>query len=301
MMNRSLVVFFTLSAAACGSSSGDGKDAGAPSGNSTVADAYCAEVAKCCTQMHLSSNGQMCRLLLAGGSYSAEAGNACLAEIKAQSAAGTFCSNSNSSSACGSLYSGGSGSKKPGEACNQDGDCASASDGKVTCASLYNDVTRDWINKCQVQMRGKAGDSCLGTQDGDIFSSLGTTSATDIPARGYVCNTADGVECEAGACVALAAVGQSCSFASDCVRSAYCGQASRCVARVAAGATCTGVDSDECAIGSYCPAVSPRACTAQVPNFASCSSDAMCSSDSCEDSICQPNMLETIGWGLLCS
>lgn len=296
MTRPSLLACLTLAAVACGSST-DSK-----SGNQDLAGVYCAEVAKCCAQVHLSSNGSVCRFMLSGGSSDPAASSACLAEVQAQSAAGTFCSSSSStSSACNAAFgSGGTGNKKPGDTCTQDGDCASSSDGNVACASLYDDSKETWIYKCQVQMRGQVGDVCLGTRDGAAFWS-NPSDATDIPARGYVCDTADGVECKAGTCAALAALGQSCGDTSDCVRTAYCDQTAHCAARVSAGAACTGADSDECLTGFYCPDASPRQCTAQVGTFTSCTSDAMCSSGSCASGSCQPNAFESIGWALLCS
>jgi hypothetical protein len=264
------------------------------------ADTFCGEVAKCCVQYHMTANGQLCQFMFTGGSYNAAAGDACLAEIKAASAAGTFCSSDTSSSACNGVTGSTSGNKQPGDACDVDSDCAKSSQGKVVCASAYDGNV--WIHKCQVQIPGQAGSNpCLGTQDGAMFSSIGTTNAGDVPASGYVCNTADGLECTSGTCVALAGVGQTCSYASDCVRTAYCDATSHCTGRVAAGAACTGVDADECALGYYCPDASPRQCTAKVATGGTCAADAMCSSGTCSGSICQPNFLEQVGWAIMCS
>jgi hypothetical protein len=285
-----LVSLALLAAAGCGKSDAE-----------KFADTFCAEVAKCCVQYAMSANGQLCHFLFTGGSYNAAAGDACLAEIKAQSAAGTFCTSDSSSSVCNQVAgSSSNGNRQPGATCEFDSDCATSGQGKVACASAYDGTV--WIHKCQVQMAGQAGDSpCLGTQDGMVFSSIGTLNSTDVPASGYVCNTADGVECSSGACVALAGVGQGCSYASDCVRTAYCDATSHCTGRVAAGGACTGVDADECEGGYYCPQSSPRQCTAKLPTGATCASDAMCSSDTCSGSTCQPGFLEQLGWAIMCS
>jgi hypothetical protein len=225
---------------------------------------------------------------------------ACLAEMRSQVAAGTFCSHDGPSDACNAAFaSSATGNKKPGETCDGDSDCAPSSDGTVVCESLY--VGSDWIHKCQVRMPGKLGDGpCLGTQDGTMFSSNSNTTPTDVTARGYVCDTADGLECSSDKCVALASAGQACSYASDCILTAYCDSKDRCVGRITAGGACTGVDSDECALGYYCPDASPRQCAAQVGTGASCSSDAMCKSGMCTSATCKPNMLETFGWALIC-
>jgi hypothetical protein len=287
-MKATLLACLVLVASACGGN--DGGKFGAT---------YCAEAAKCCTQLGISGGGQLCQLMFSAVPSNA-ATDACLAEMRTQVAAGTFCSHDGPSEACNAAFaSSATGSKKPGETCEVDSDCAPSSEGKVICASRY--IGEAWVHKCQVQLRGQVGDGpCLGTQDGAMFSSTSTTAATDVASRGYVCDTADGVKCSSDKCVALASLGQTCAYASDCVRTAFCDSKDRCVARVAAGATCTGTDSDECAIGYYCPDASPRQCAAQLGTGASCSSDAMCKSSTCTDGTCKPNMLETFGWALIC-
>lgn len=287
-MQRFILVCLALVASACSSNEG-GK----------FANAYCPEVAKCCSKLGFSGgDGQMCRFMLSAAPSNA-ATDACLAEMRSQVAAGTFCVADGPSPACDTAFSSNaSGNKKPGDDCDLDSECAPSTDGKVACESLY--VDPNWLHKCQLRMPGKVGDACIGTQDGEVFSSTSASTLTDIPARGYVCNTADGIKCASDKCVALADVGASCNYASDCVRTAYCDSKDRCAARVVAGGTCTGVDSDECAIGYYCPAASPRQCTAQLGTGASCSSGEMCKSGTCTDGTCKPNILETLGWGLIC-
>jgi hypothetical protein len=154
MKLTALLPYFLLLAAACGKSDAE-----------NFADSYCAEVAKCCTQAGLSSNGQMCHMLFSGGSYNATAGQACLNDMKAKVAAGTFCSDNETSTACNQVYStGASGNKKPGDTCEQNSDCASSAKGKVTCASLYTG-SANWIsqmpgaNSRQGRRRALLGDS----------------------------------------------------------------------------------------------------------------------------------------------
>ena len=278
--------------------------AGCDSGKSDVqkfADAYCAEVAKCCVQAGMSGNGQLCHFAFtAGGSYNAAAGEACLAEVRAEVAAGTFCTSDRAAtSACDNVVTSPGGGKQPGETCDVSSDCAKSSEGEATCTQTYNGT--DWVGSCQVQIPGKAGDSpCIGTQDGDVLSYVGSGSSDVIP-RGYVCNTADGLKCSSGTCVALAAVGATCSYSSDCVRTAYCDGTDHCVARVAAGATCTGSDLSECAAGTYCPTTSPRQCGAKLEIGATCGSNDMCVSANCEGSTCKPNLIDNMGWQILCS
>jgi hypothetical protein len=133
-----------------------------------------------------------------------------------------------------------------------------------------------------------------------VFFSYDTSSATDVTPQGYVCDTALGIECQGGTCVALAGVGGGCTFTSDCVRTAFCDTArDQCAARVAGGAACTGSDSTECVDGYYCATSGPQQCTAKLATGAQCSDDVMCKSDSCENT-CQPGFLDTLGLGLLC-
>jgi len=79
-----MVCLAAASFAACGKSDAE-----------KFADAYCAEVAKCCGAASMPADGKMCHqwaaFAAAGGSYNAAAGDACMAEIKSEVAAGTFC------------------------------------------------------------------------------------------------------------------------------------------------------------------------------------------------------------------
>jgi hypothetical protein len=274
------------------------------SGADKFADSFCAEVAKCCDQLGYTDHGKMCNNLMSfavmGGSYDSKAGDACLAEIKAQAAAGTFCSGAGPSKNCDAVFPPKSGNKKPGETCEFDSDCASSSQGEAGCNMTM--VGSDWVGKCQVRMPGKAGDTpCLGTQDGDMFSSLGSTDGADGPAQGYVCNVADGVICKSGSCVALASEGTSCGSTGDCVRTAFCDyKTDKCTARLAAGAVCTGSDSAECMDGYYCPSGSPKQCTAQLAQGASCTDSDMCQSGNCSGGVCKAGFLDQMGFGLLC-
>jgi hypothetical protein len=281
ILRISLVSILALSAA-CGKSDSE-----------NFVDTYCSEVGKCCGQAGLPSDGKTCRqwmaLGAAGGSYSSSAGDACLAEMRAQVSAGTFCTGQSTStpSACDSVYGTGSkGTKKPGETCDFDSDCAPSSDGAVRCADLYTGDT--WINKCQVRMAGKAGDSpCVGTQEGDAFLGYQASGATDIVARGYVCDTANDVSCEDGTCAALAALGASCLISTDCVRSAYCSYPGDvCTTKVDVGGACTGIAGSECVDSAYCD-TSAKKCVSKLANGGDCTSSTVCQSGYCSNGTCQ--------------
>jgi hypothetical protein len=266
-------------------------------------DSYCAEVAKCCGQAGLPANGQTCHqwmtLAATGGSYNSSAGNACLAEMNAQVAAGTFCSDLNSSSStstCDSVFGSATGNKKPGETCSFDSDCATSSEGKVVCASLY--VNSAFIDKCQVQIPGKAGDTpCVGTQEGDTFLSYQASGATDVVPRGYACDVANAVTCQDGTCVALLPLGASCMISTDCVRTAYCSYPQDvCTTKINAGGACTGIAGSECVDSAYCD-TSALQCKPTLADGAQCGSSAQCQSDYCSNGTCQGNSL---GLQLLC-
>jgi hypothetical protein len=279
-MKRTLALLLVLTAAC------DKNDA------AKFADAYCAEIAKCCGQAGLPADGKQCRRLFDGfasrGWFNAAAADACLAETRSRVSAGTFCTGFNpltresSPSACTSIIDTSFGSAKPGADCVQTDDCAPSPEGEVKCvlADGYG-----YVHRCQVRMRGKPGDSpCVGTQGRTDFES--SSSGTNVLAKVYVCNVLDGLRCVNDACTALAGLGDGCSSSSECVPDAYCDpSSSRCVARVAAGGTCAGADTFECGDGFYCPSSGAQQCTAKLAQGASCTSNAMCQG-SCANHVC---------------
>lgn len=282
-----LVALPLLSSLACGGKSDAEK----------FADDFCAEVSKCCGQQGLPSDGKTCRMLMSmGQGYNASAGEACLSEVRAQVSAGTFCQNTTSDqSPCSSVYSGSSsnatGNKKPGDSCTTENECAKSSEGQVVCTGTSLD---DRV--CQVRVAGKAGEACVGTQEGDTYYGNG---GDDISSRVTVCNVSDGLRCSKSTCVALTAVGGSCSVDNDCVRSAYC-DGSLCATKISNGGACA--DTNDCVAGSYCN--SSKKCTSQLANGATCSASEMCLSWYCDDTVCT-DLGSAIGAGfglkLLCS
>lgn len=285
---RCLFAVIAVLAAACGKSDAE-----------KFADEYCGEVKKCCAQMGSEGEGRFCKMAFTSGGFDAQAGQACLAEMRAQVANGTFCTaGAAAASACQDVIKNPNGNRQPGQSCDFEDDCAPSSEGEVICASHYDG--NDWIHQCQLRIRGQAGSPCIGTQDGDMFTTMGANNSDELTARGYVCHTADGLTCKGDTCVTLAAVGTTCSFTSDCVASAYCDGSDHCAARVAPDGTCTGADTAECTDDHYCASASPRQCKAKAPTGSPCSDDAMCASNDCNGTTCQPSVLDQIGWGLLC-
>lgn len=274
---------------------------GGKSKEESFADTYCAEVLKCCTQAGLSGGqGSLCRMGMAGGVTNIDA---CLTEMHAEVADGSFCTYlgnpptaTAASAACAAPVR--HGNKKPGEDCIVDSDCAVSTLGPVVCAGAY--VDGDFINKCQVQIPGKAGDSpCLATREGNMTSSAGQT--TDVAPQGIVCDSADGVVCQRETCVALTTVGGTCGASSECVRTAFCESSQgKCTTRLAIGRSCPGRDDDECE-GGYCADQGgERTCAPRLLNGAVCTQDSMCTSDNCIEGSCKPSLFDAFGLGFLC-
>jgi hypothetical protein len=251
-------------------------------------EGYCAEIAKCCSQANLSIDDESCRAewaaLALAGAYSAQAGGACLAEVRAQASAGKFCQSLSQSfpAACATVYGGGS-KQQPGGSCRFDSDCAASSEGDVICASA--NIGGNFVNKCQVLVTGKAGDTpCTATRDGDTFVPYADPNASEVPAKSFVCNLADSLQCRLGTCAALVAIGAQCNVSSDCVRGAYCASG-QCASRVAAGDSCAGGDTMECVDGQFCESSAKR-CTAKVANGGKCTIPSNCQSNYCLNNSC---------------
>jgi hypothetical protein len=189
------------------------------------ADAYCAEMAKCCGQAGLPTDGKICHQLvsMASGSYNSKAGDACLADMRTQVAAGTFCSGEASSAACDSVFGNGSstGNKQLGEACEFDDDCARSSEGLVKCDLESNTCVA----------RKDLGASCSFSSDcvPSTFCDFSKDVCTARVAAGNACTGTSSDECvdgyycpsSSGKCTAQSANGASCTLSSEC-KSLYC-------------------------------------------------------------------------------
>jgi hypothetical protein len=289
-------------------SCGDG-GAGAGSAQAFVGS-YCDLFAPCCVKADLRSDGQTCRIFLGAfapvSRYDKQKGEACLAEMKVAAAKPEFCAQSDDQTpkVCDEVFGPAQGTKAPGETCDQDDDCAPSSEGKVDCATSFAGTAQ--VRKCQVQVRGKAGDKpCIGSVEGG--STLSNGGFDDPPSKGFLCYDQDGLHCDStsDACVAYKAVGESCTssgFARDCVAGAYCDQTQKtCLARKPVGATCSeGAFSSqsECAAGNYCLAAGT--CAAQAALGAACTMDKQCQTDTCVNSTCRPNPVSNLGLALIC-
>lgn len=193
------------------------------------ADSFCAEIAKCCVQAGLPGDGKACHALealgAASGSYNSQAADACLAEVRSEVSAGTFCTalGSSSPSACDSVYGNSSGKKKLGESCNVDSDCAPSRTAEVACN----------MGTCTALLA--VGATCTFSSD---------------------CVRAAFCDYSKNACAARVPAGGACAGGSstECVTGYYCSSGSnQCAPQVANGTACTTAamcQSDYCASGT---------------------------------------------------
>lgn len=257
----------------------------------------CDELAPCCEAAGRPADGAQCRAFysafVGSAGYDQAAADACLTEFRARKDA---CDTSTRTApSCGKVFSTTSGTKQPGEACDSESDCAASDEGDVECESDYIDGAT--VQQCQVRIPGTAGSApCVGTVDGNVTYYSGARDG--IPAKGYLCDVADGLSCDSttGACKALAAVGEACT--GECVPSAYCEFATGvCQERLAIGSACQ--NDDDCVAKAFC-AASTKVCTAALASGAACESSAECESKSCTNQKCASDGLNDLSLALLC-
>ena len=298
------VIGSTVIAVAPGCSSGSG----GASGKDDFIAKYCAEFSPCCAKAGRPTDGAACRAIfgaLTPPGYDPAAGNACLAEVQAAASSPTFCDNTGNVPApsCDMVFAKTGGTLQPGAPCTQDAECALSAEGKVICASLYKNGAE--IRKCQVQIAGKSGDSpCAGTVDGNITFFSGSSTATDVAPKAYLCDVATGVYCDSSteACVAIGQIGDMCSANSGsygCVKTAYCDSVTKtCTAKKVVGDACTSFP-DPCAAGNYCDDATLK-CTVALDDGAPCMSGRTCASGSCVNGKCAKAGSTDIGLAFLC-
>jgi len=294
------MVALAVSSLAAGLTCGDDDSAGG------FAAAYCDLLKPCCAMANLRTDGKQCQLFfgafVGGAKFNTEAGDACLAATRALSSRPDFCKNLDApeTAACEKVFEQPGGSKQPGETCTDAFECAKSTEGEVDCETEFGPGGAQ-VRKCQLAIRGKEGDKpCVGTKEEDFTSR--NLSLDDVPARGYLCDTADGLRCDTTnhTCVKLKPAGEPCTSSStECVRTAYCDTAAdRCTDRKSPGAACTSASfsNEECAAGNWCgPA---RICAAQVANGAACTAMQECQSENCLNMKCEPN--SDLGLAFVC-
>lgn len=277
--------------AACSGAGTPTPDGGTPTTDLTVtafAEQYCATLKDCCAKADLATDGAACQALFAWGAtsstFDAAAGAKCLASMKAAQSDADFCSLSKPQEGCDQVLKSKSGTKTPGEACSKDADCASSTEGDVECYSVYDGGAE--TRSCMVLLSGKLGDKpCVGTRDGEVRWSDWDPAKGAAPVKGYVCDLRAGNRCDKASmtCLALKAVGEACSSSMDCASNAWCDfDADECAARKAVGEACTS--TSQCVSTAYCGAASK--CVARLADGASCGSGDECASGSCVNTKC---------------
>ena len=262
-----------------------------------IAD-YCDVYKPCCTAAGLPGDGKACRQMFASASspqakYDSTQGDACLSGLQQQSSQPGFCEGSIvPPSACARAFGGTAGSD-----CIQDSDCPPSTDGEVRCVSgAINGMP---VRQCQVQSPGQAGSTpCVGSVRNGQTEYSGTVSG-EIPARGYLCDAANGLRCDrdSGTCVALTANGAMCMLSTDCVAGDFCDATTgTCAARKPTGATCID-QANECQDGSYCNATTMM-CVPQLDVGGACTDNVQCRTSNCPDGTCQPT--PSVGTNSIC-
>ena len=269
-----------------GGSSGTGGGAHDPSTLDGFFAALCASEAPCCVEGGFSADPAEClsffRSLQVDVTYDAAKGADCVEWLRASTRDYTICLGTQTPPAsCDDALVAPQGERLPGDTCSTPADCAPSTEGEVDChLELLSSTT---TMKCQLQIRGKAADApCLGTRDDTGTSGL--VFEGGAPARGYICNLADGLYCDGTACAPTSPVGGPCDETHLCDNASYCDfGAGACVARRALTAPC---DADgQCLKSLYCNPEND-ACATRLATGAACTDSAQCASSICSNGSC---------------
>jgi hypothetical protein len=197
--------------------------------------------------------------------YDASKAGECLARLRAFGTSCTISGNDENAleNVCSELVTG---VQPLGESCASTKACAKSDRGNVICRS--SPTSGDPIPPmavCALEIVGQVGDRCLGP----------SPPLVGMPAdpRPYADRCADGLYCDATSnCAAALAIGQACSFTSECGPDRACDVTTRqCILKKADGTPCAG--NGECASGTCrgdtCIAGEPigteKNCTVQTP------------------------------------
>jgi len=268
-----------------GGTSGSGGAAGAgaydPSTLQGFFGALCASEGPCCVDHGMSADPAEClafvQAINVGITYDAVQGAECVKWLRAATNDYTVCLGSESPpAACDRAFVSPVGTHLPGEPCASQADCAPSTEGEVDCHVEISQRT------CQLQLRGHAGDApCLGTRD--ARGTSGVVFPDGAPARGYLCDLADGVFCDGTACKQLSPLGGPCDELQPCDLATYCDNATgACVARRAVAEPC---DWDQCVASAYCDGATDR-CATRLAAGALCTDSDQCASYICSEGAC---------------
>ncbi len=290
-----------------GGSPGNASSSGGGPGDTSTFEGFVAEYCNlfqpCCTAARRPAGTTRCRAFVGAfansGGYDPARGEACISAARSEATKPTFCEEGaaeNVGRACADVLSRSNGTKAPGEPCESRSDCVSTTEGEAHCVSRTSDDAT--TRRCQLRVRGKEGDDCVGQKTGD-FTFVQTSGDTPVT-RAVVCWTDDNLFCDPSKkCSKVGEIGAPCSGGGGgCVDSAFCdGQTQTCLARKPGGAECVGPSAAECVDKHYCDEATKK-CTATLPAGGACTRGTQCTSASCTNGTCEP--LDSLTLDLLC-
>jgi hypothetical protein len=220
-----------------------------------AAQLTCQSLGACCDREGVAFDATQCRERIVaelpgsleaespGGTYDPKLAAACLAEAKPRTTCGEIDDSGGTLEACEHVLHG---TLAPGARCETSSECEVGPGQSVSCTSDGGDDDGDAV--CVVfthgtAQRGKLGDDCRRTCDGDCFLSSSPNPARFTLHGGNVgCYRDDGLRCVGeGRCAALADLGEECTLDDECVEGAFCGGGSVpgvCTALFENGADC---------------------------------------------------------------
>ena len=169
--------------------------------------------------------------------------------------------------ACESVYKG---TSAAGDACEFHLECDAPPGGGASCRNMDS----DGVGVCEILYRGKEGDPCRMTVEGDESTASSSMQGTAI------CYKEDGLYCsEETGCSAVNQIGRSCDY-DTCAIGAYC-DSGACEARKGVGEACS--DSWACVDGLVC--MPDGTCGAPKPAGAACTESTECEYE-CDNGVC---------------
>jgi hypothetical protein len=216
-----------------------------------VAQTFCDSLGECCEQANESFDGAACRgeaqaTLLAiltqneKMAFDKAAARACLDQLKRSAVCGEADDTDDALSACEEVLVG---TVPVGGSCGESDECQPDGSSQVGC-ELDEDASNGvcTVRETVPVTRGRLGEACDITCDGDECSVDAAPGLGGEPADYVACFVKDGLHCPfapEATCQPLAAVGKPCDDSDSCVRGAYCDFTNQlCAKPQANGARC---------------------------------------------------------------
>jgi hypothetical protein len=201
-----------------------------------IADLTCQSLAACCERENVAFDATQCREKIIaelpgqlkadapGGKYDPKLAAACLAEAKPRTTCGEIDDSGGKLKTCEYVLHG---TLAPGARCDTSSECQVGPGQSVICTEEGGEDEEDAV--CVVftlgpAQRGKLGDACSTTCEGDCFLLSSPNPARFTLPANVGCYRNDGLHCNGeGTCAELAPLGEECIYDSDCVEDAFCG------------------------------------------------------------------------------